>query len=472
MGRWKNTFWMGFLCLVVVSTSSGADVGDLKIRAEAGDAEAQELLGKSYQSAGRHIEAYEWLQKAANVGRPEAQCHLGNMLLTGRVKIGGGTGPVTANPPQGIAWLKLAAEQNHMVAQRILSECYEQSTGTPKDLTESYKWALLVTEQRASNRGRSDSVALKLSTAQIIEGKRRAAAFLASRNKQDQANNQPVKGLTQQSIPTSASVTMQPEQPQQKGVDQFLLRIVSVVRASTRTMLLLAAAVGVALLGFVVRMIPSKSRRKQVPRNIPRQKIILEKRSAPASNSFQEIDWFQFEKLMELIYSKEGYRVERRGGANPDGGIDLVLERGIDRIAVQCKHWKTQQAGVKVVREFLGAMTAERFHTGIFVITNHVTEEARDLAQKNNIQIVDQFHLELLFKKYDAAFDPEFTVLLNGSEKWCPKCESEMVPRVTKKGSDIGEMFWGCSALPRCRFVLKGGDLKLGDRIQEMETGI
>ena len=69
------------------------------------------------------------------------------------------------------------------------------------------------------------------------------------------------------------------------------------------------------------------------------------------------IDWFQFEKVVELIYKKLGYSVTRRGGANPDGGIDLVIEKDGQRKAVQCKQWKTWNVGVKTVREFLGALT-------------------------------------------------------------------------------------------------------------------
>src|SRR5262245_4171820 len=37
----------------------------------------------------------------------------------------------------------------------------------------------------------------------------------------------------------------------------------------------------------------------------------------------------------------------RRGGANPDGGIDLVIERDGQRSAVQCKQWKTWNVGVR-----------------------------------------------------------------------------------------------------------------------------
>lgn len=37
----------------------------------------------------------------------------------------------------------------------------------------------------------------------------------------------------------------------------------------------------------------------------------------------------------------------------------------------------------------------------------------------------------------------------------CPKCNSEMVVRVAKTGSNRGERFWGCPNYPRCRGVLK-----------------
>jgi ssDNA-binding Zn-finger/Zn-ribbon topoisomerase 1 len=37
--------------------------------------------------------------------------------------------------------------------------------------------------------------------------------------------------------------------------------------------------------------------------------------------------------------------------------------------------------------------------------------------------------------------------------KLCPKCSSQMVKRVAKKGSHTGEEFWACSAFPKCRFT-------------------
>jgi restriction endonuclease Mrr len=102
------------------------------------------------------------------------------------------------------------------------------------------------------------------------------------------------------------------------------------------------------------------------------------------------IDWFQFEKLVALMYRKLGYTVTRRGGANPDGGIDLVIEKNGMRSAVQCKQWKTWNVGVKAVREFLGALTDARIQKGIFITLCGYTGDARQLAEKHGIEIVNE----------------------------------------------------------------------------------
>jgi hypothetical protein len=51
-------------------------------------------------------------------------------------------------------------------------------------------------------------------------------------------------------------------------------------------------------------------------------------------DQLRAIDWFQFEQLVGLLYREQGYAVARRGGANPDGGIDLVIGRDGKRTAV------------------------------------------------------------------------------------------------------------------------------------------
>lgn len=174
----------------------------------------------------------------------------------------------------------------------------------------------------------------------------------------------------------------------------------------------------------------------------------------PVMAQVAELDWYQFEKLMALVYQKLGYGVKHGGGANPDGGIDLVLERNGEQAAVQCKHWKGWNVGVKVVREFIGAMTVARLSKGILISTRGFTQEARNLAKVQGIELVEGQELAELLNGADVNFDPAFRALLEAKEKRCPRCEREMVIRTASKGVGIGSKFWGCSGYPRCRYTM------------------
>lgn len=169
----------------------------------------------------------------------------------------------------------------------------------------------------------------------------------------------------------------------------------------------------------------------------------------------RSIDWFQFEKLVGLVYRNLGYTVTRRGGANPDGGIDLVFEKNGQRSAVQCKQWKTWNVGVKAVREFLGALTDAGIQKGVFITLCGYTGEARRLAEKHGIEIVNEAGLAKMLETTGARFDPEALAILNDSMKFCPKCENEMVLRTARRGAGAGRQFWGCSTFPRCQFTMQ-----------------
>jgi hypothetical protein len=164
------------------------------------------------------------------------------------------------------------------------------------------------------------------------------------------------------------------------------------------------------------------------------------------------LDWFQFEKVVALLYKKLGYQVTRRGGANADGGIDLVLDLAGERSAVQCKQWKTWNVGVKSVREFLGALTDSGINRGIFVTLCGYTADAKQLADKHGIKILNDARLVELLEQTNARFDPDFIAALKDPRKFCPKCEKEMVLRTAMRGAGAGQKFWGCSSYPRVQF--------------------
>ena len=168
----------------------------------------------------------------------------------------------------------------------------------------------------------------------------------------------------------------------------------------------------------------------------------------------RSIDWFQFEQLVALVYRKQGYAVSRRGGANADGGIDLVIEKNGTRTAVQCKHWKTWHVGVKAVREFLGALSDAGIQRGLFITLEGCTGDAQQLADKHGIHVVNETDLARMLEVTDARFDPAALEILLDTRKMCPKCERKMVLRTASNGSRTGNKFWGCSGFPRCRFTM------------------
>jgi HJR/Mrr/RecB family endonuclease len=164
-------------------------------------------------------------------------------------------------------------------------------------------------------------------------------------------------------------------------------------------------------------------------------------------------DWFQFEKVVQLLFQKHGYTVSQRGGANPDVGIDLIMEKDGARKAIQCKQWKQVDVGVKPVREFAGAMLDEKVSAGIFVTLCAYSTPAKEYADRLGIEMLDETGLAELLEAVDAKADPQVLEFLNDQRKYCPKCESEMVLRTAKDAPT--SQFWGCSAFPRCDCTLQ-----------------
>lgn len=166
------------------------------------------------------------------------------------------------------------------------------------------------------------------------------------------------------------------------------------------------------------------------------------------------IDWFQFEKLVALLFAKKGFAVERRGGAKADGGVDLILEKDGVRTAVQCKHWQAWRVGVKTVRELRGAMAGEGFSQGMLIAIKGFTGDAIQKATEYGIELRDEADVVKLLEESDARFDPTVAELLSDARKFCPRCESEMVLRTATRGPNKGQGFWGCSTYPRCSYTL------------------
>lgn len=174
-----------------------------------------------------------------------------------------------------------------------------------------------------------------------------------------------------------------------------------------------------------------------------------------AVDALHQISWQEFEITLSEAFRLDGFRVEERGGAGADGGIDLVLYREREKFLVQCKQWKAYQVGVSVVRELYGVMAAQGATGGFVVTSGRFTKDAVEFAEGRNVVLIDGAILFDMIKHAKSASTVGSHVWGAGaaaqdSATMCPVCGGAMVKRVAKRGANVGKAFWGCSAFPVC----------------------
>jgi Holliday junction resolvase len=193
------------------------------------------------------------------------------------------------------------------------------------------------------------------------------------------------------------------------------------------------------------------------PETPPLAKAPLPMLEKPFADRLREIDWFQFEKLVAALYRTRGYAVTRRGGAHPDGGVDLVVVKAGETTVVQCKHWRDALVKPDKVRELIGAQTIERANRSVLVTLRGYTAAALQLAREQRVELIEETQLVAWLGELRFSPDwPEIERALDAKDKSCPRCEAPLLERIAKSGTNAGGRFWGCSTYPRCDFTFAG----------------
>jgi TPR repeat protein len=153
----------------------------LRVRATAGDVDAQSDLGVMYQRGldvpQDYAQAASWLRNAAEQGDPKAQRRLGSMYRDGK--------GVPQDYAQAVAWFHKAADQGLAGAQYSLGYAYEAGQGVPQDYVEAHKWRNLaasrasVANQKQYVKTRN-ALAKKMPPAQIADAQQLAREWLAA----------------------------------------------------------------------------------------------------------------------------------------------------------------------------------------------------------------------------------------------------------------------------------------------------
>ena len=119
-------------------------MNDLHRRAEAGELEAQYVLGVAYRQGGsllpqNEAQSVQWFRRAADQNFQRAQIALADAYMFGR--------GVPQDYTEAARWLQRAAEQGHAQAQTNLGTMFSQGLGVAKNDIEAARWRLKAAEQ-------------------------------------------------------------------------------------------------------------------------------------------------------------------------------------------------------------------------------------------------------------------------------------------------------------------------------------
>ena len=95
----------------------------------------------------------------------------------------------------------------------------------------------------------------------------------------------------------------------------------------------------------------------------------------------------EFEEFVANIFRLEGYFVEMTQTTG-DHGIDLLMRKDGQTIAVQCKRWDAP-VGESVVRDFLGSLMSVGAQFGYLVVSSTFTSRAYSFAQNKPMKLID-----------------------------------------------------------------------------------
>lgn len=99
----------------------------------------------------------------------------------------------------------------------------------------------------------------------------------------------------------------------------------------------------------------------------------------------------------------------------------------------------------------------------ITAISGEFTLEAQRFAQDKSFELINGTQLISMLEqaKYPVIGTSEAIELQFPSSKTttplanliCPRCNSELVLRTARRGSNAGNQFYGCSGFPRCKYT-------------------
>jgi restriction endonuclease Mrr len=119
--------------------------------------------------------------------------------------------------------------------------------------------------------------------------------------------------------------------------------------------------------------------------------------SATKMRDLDQLEGFQFEFFLNLLFKKMGYHVEQTP-LSGDQGADLIINK-LNKTVVQAKRYDGN-VGNTAVQEVVASIAHYGADDGMVVTTSYFTDSAIELANSNNIKLIDRNELEQLILIY------------------------------------------------------------------------
>ncbi len=128
--------------------------------------------------------------------------------------------------------------------------------------------------------------------------------------------------------------------------------------------------------------------------------------SSSLTTRLRSMSGLEFESWTAALFEQQGFRINKTPTTG-DHGIDLIIQNGRDKAAVQCKRW-TDTIGEPVIREFYGALLHSGIRRGIVVTTSTFSVQAKLFIRDKPVQLLD---LTDLLDIYVKGTEPEPSLL-------------------------------------------------------------
>jgi len=205
---------------------------------------------------------------------------------------------------------------------------------------------------------------------------------------------------------------------------------------------------GIFFLISIVSLIRKSTRKKEAS-------SVEERKSF---SDLQELSWNEFRDYIICLFEKLGYSLDGNAGPS-DKRADLKLKNNTGTSLVCCKKYYVKKIPLSMVFEFYMSMIREpALELGYFITTGTFTREARDYAEGKPLILIDGDRLRDFVRIADSIDARERAAIqsnLNKTGYTCPACGEQMFLRAVTSGSDTPTQFWGCSAYPVCKALVR-----------------